>query len=204
MAHRGRGRTLDLAGLPPQVRHVLEDLVTGREVTLVRGEHELGTLEFRATALEGVVLERTMRGASPEVDLPEGVTVVATAMRLSAPVRARLSEELGEDYIVLDLHDAPETTDVVLVNPVSTRLIGYLQLKFPQARVVVTEIEDDELGVTYAGPVGRLLDAGVAAYLPPRPLPELARGVRAYLDGTGRNAIEAADAGARPLSAPER
>jgi hypothetical protein len=39
-------------------------------------------------------------------------------------------------------------------------LIGNLRSMFPKARVIIAEIEDDVLGVSYHGPVRRLLDAG--------------------------------------------
>jgi hypothetical protein len=46
---------------------------------------------------------------------------------------------------------------------------------FPAARIVVTEIEDDDLGISYRGPVGRMLDAGAETYLPPATISSLAR-----------------------------
>ena len=95
-------------------------------------------------------------------------------MRLSDAARRRLSDELGENYIVLDIRKAPASTDVLLTHPISPQLLGILRMQFPEARVVITEIEDDELGVHYAGPVSRMLDAGAGAYLPPRPIAELA------------------------------
>lgn len=154
--------------------------MTGAEVRVRRRGREVGTLTFRAAVLEGVVHAPPPPPAAGTA-VPEGVTVVATAMRLSATTRWRLQEHFGAGYVVLDMHEAPESTDVLLVNPVSPMLLSRLQARFPRARVVVTEIDDDELGVSYAGPVGRLLDAGAAAYLPPRDVGGVASGVHAYL-----------------------
>ena len=103
------------------------------------------------------------------------MTVVATAMKLSASARRSLSEELGTDYIVLDMHAAPTTADVLLVPPVSPQLIGSLREMFPGARVIVAEIEDAELGVSYHGPLRRMLDAGVDNYLAATAIPRLAK-----------------------------
>ena len=86
-----------------------------------------------------------------------------------------LSTQLGADYIVLDMNAAPATADVLLVPAVSPQLIATLRSMFPKARVIVTEIEDKELGVNYQGPVRRLLNAGADAYLPPSTVPHLAR-----------------------------
>ncbi|GGL65847.1 hypothetical protein GCM10010129_06740 [Streptomyces fumigatiscleroticus] len=80
-----------------------------------------------------------------------------------------MSTIIGPDW------SAPATADVLLVPPVSPQLIANLRSAFPEARVVVTEIEDDELGVSYHGPVRRLLDAGAEAYLPATSVPRLAR-----------------------------
>jgi hypothetical protein len=144
----------------------------------------VGALEFRSTVLEGTVVG-SLAEDGPAASAPEGVTVVATAMRLSAAARRRLSDEFGADYIVVDIHAAPETTDVLLTHPVSPQLVGLLKHQFPAARIVITEIEDEELGVSYAGPVSRMLDAGASAYLPPRPIAELAANVHTFLTRGG-------------------
>jgi hypothetical protein len=186
------GRTpppaLELDALPVDVRRAVEAAMTGSEVRVRRRGRDVGSLTFRPAVLEGVVLAPPS-GPAPEVTLPDGVTVVATAMRLSPTARQLLADGLGPDYVVLDLHDAPASTDVLLVNPVSPQLLSRLQDRFPSARVVVTEIEDDELGVAYAGPVSRLLDAGAAAYLPPRDVAGVAASVHAYLTRSGQGAL---------------
>lgn len=201
MGHRGDSPTLDLETLPRELRDVINAAIEGADIALVDGNRHVGQLSFRSSVLEGVILpeERT----APEVETPEGVTVVATAMKLSDTARRRLSDEFGSEYIVLDLHDAPPTTDVLLLHPVSPQLLGRLRGEFPQARVIITEIEDDELEISYPGPVSRLLNAGASAYLPPRPVGEVAAGVRAYLTQESAPALEAARREAPQLPQPE-
>ena len=198
---------IELDDLPPEVRALLEAAVVGEEVTLTRGGEPLGTLFFTPRVLQGAVLHVDDEADEDEPATPhtEGVTVVATAMRLSKAVRARLSEEFGDDYLVIDMKQAPRTADVLLVPPGTPQLVHGLRDMFPDARVVVTEIEDDELGVSYAGQVGRMLDAGASAYLPPRPIAQVAAGVRHHLAQAEGAALEGGG-GAAPAAleaAPE-
>lgn len=171
---------LDVEMLPPDVREAIEDAIAGDGIVLNRLGVPIGSLEFRSNVLEGSIIERPHVPVSA-ASVPDGVTVIATAMKLSDAARRRLSDEFGAEYIVLDIHAAPTSTDVLLTHPVSPQLLGILRQQFPNARVVITEIEDEELGVRYSGPVSRLLDAGASAYLPPRPIAELAANVHAYL-----------------------
>jgi len=207
--HRGAVPSLDLETLPREVRAAVEAMVAGHEVSLRRDGREIGVLVHRPSVLVGTVVggpepERAGRedddGRGPE-RVPEGVMVVATATKLSKAARQRLSDELGDGYIVLDLLRAPTSADVVLTHPVSPQLLGSLRGMFPQARIIVTEIEDDELGVSAPGPVSRLLDAGASAYLPPRPLREVAANVHAYLTRSGAPQLTAADSGTPPVAA---
>ena len=198
---------IELDDLPPEVRALLEAAVVGEEVRLTRGGEPLGTLSFTPRVLHGTVLHAEDEADEDEPATPhtEGVTVVATAMRLSKAVRARLSEEFGDDYLVIDMKQAPPTVDVLLVPPGTPQLVHCLRDMFPDARVVVTEIEDDELGVSYAGQVGRMLDAGASAYLPPRPIAQVAAGVRHHLAQAEGVALEGGG-GAAPAAleaAPE-
>src|SRR5690242_12335985 len=111
---------LDLDRLPGDVRAALEEALAGSDVVLVRSGVPVGTLELRPAVLEGTIVERP-DDPEPQGPIPEGVTVVAIAMRLSGTARRRLSDELGDDYVVVDLHAAPECADVLLTHPVSTQ-----------------------------------------------------------------------------------
>lgn len=92
---------------------------------------------------------------------------------------------MGDDYVVLDLLEAPTTADVLLVHPVSPQLLGNLRGMFPQARVIVTEIEDPELGITGTGPAARAMGAGAEAYRTPRPIARLGQDLGAALAAGG-------------------
>lgn len=196
---------LDVEKLPPDVRAVIEAAIAGDRIDLTRAGATIGSLEFRSNVLEGNVIEGPViegpREPAPAASVPDGVTVVATAMKLSDAARRRLSDEFGADYVVVDIHKAPESTDVLLTHPVSPQLLGLLRYQFPHARVVITEIEDEELGVRYSGPVSRLLDAGASAYLPPRPIAQLAANVHAYLTQGEGPVLESGNPTSRALPA---
>jgi antitoxin (DNA-binding transcriptional repressor) of toxin-antitoxin stability system len=152
-----RGRRIDAAHLPSALVELVEALGPGDELVITRDGEPIATVHgTRRTPVD-----------------PDHVTVVATAMKLSAAARGALSAELGENCIVLDMHAAPRTADVVLVPPGSPQLVAGLRSAFPDARVVVTEIEDPDLGVSYRGPIRRMLDAGAEAYLASTTIPRL-------------------------------
>lgn len=156
----------------------IDALAPGEDLVITRdGEPVARISGVPGTVVIGTVIDPVTPSAADEEPsaTDKGVTVVVTAMKLSDSARTSLSDQLGADYIVLDMHAAPVSADVLLVPPVSPQLIGSLRSAFPRARVVVAEIEDDELGVSYQGPVRRLLDAGAEAYLPPATVPHLAK-----------------------------
>lgn len=66
---------------------------------------------------------------------------------------------------------------------------------------MVSEILDEELGLDVRGPVGILLNGGADAYLPPRPIEDVARGVHRFLTGLDAPALVPAT-GPRPASHP--
>lgn len=171
---------LDLSTLPPDIAFAVEAAIAGHSITVARSEKVIGELEFRSSVLDGLVLP-THEEAEPKGAVPAGATVIATAMELSAAARSKLSAEFGDGYVVLDLADAPPSSDVLLVPPASPQLIAALRRQFERARIVITEIEDPDMGIYYSGPVTRMLSAGASAYLPPRPIGELPSAVRRHL-----------------------
>jgi hypothetical protein len=174
---------VDLDTLDSGRRVWVEDLVTSGSVLLRAEGKTLGTLTYSSATLEGSILPGpvTDHVDRPD-DLREGTKVLATTMRLSSRARDLLRQSFGPDWVVLDLHDAPDTADVVLTSAHSPQLTHRWTLLFPNAQITVTEIYDPELGLDISGPVGRLLDAGAHAYLPPRPLEQVAENVQAYLE----------------------
>ncbi|SEP38213.1 hypothetical protein [Amycolatopsis saalfeldensis] len=165
-------RWIDADRLPEDVRSLIRALRPGEDLRIVSDGTTIATISGAAVAFHAGISDpgASGRGSFPE----ENVTLVATAMKLSASARVSLSAQLGPDYLVLDLHSAPESVDVLLIPPVSPQLIASLRAKFPKARVVIAEIEDQELGISYEGPLRRLLDAGADTYLPAGTIPQLA------------------------------
>ncbi|MFF3665859.1 hypothetical protein [Microtetraspora malaysiensis] len=188
---------IDVARLPEDVVALIDALGPDEDLVVTRDGASIATISSTIDVVQGAIVDRDASDeANDQAPMDyEGVTVVATAMELSTAARVALSTQLGADYVVLDMHAAPATTDVLLVPPGSPQLIAALRSMFPKARVVVTEIEDHELGVQYHGPVRRLLDAGADAYLPPATLPLLAR----QLDYTLNHEREIAGGAATPL-----
>jgi hypothetical protein len=93
-----------------------------------------------------------------------GVKVVTTALPLKPVARERLSEQLGPGFIVVDMKQSSASADVVIAPVVSPQLIGILKHRFPQARLVLCELQDFELGISHAGPVQEAMDAGADSY----------------------------------------
>lgn len=163
---KAAARRIDVTRLPADVVELIDALGPGEELVITRDGDAVATISSARSAPD--------QDAAPTM-ADDGVTVVATAMKLSSSARKALSAELGGSYIVLDMHAAPATADVVLVPPASPQLIGNVRALFPKARVIVTEIEDAELGVNYHGPIRRMLDAGAETYLAATAIPRLAK-----------------------------
>lgn len=184
---------IDLDDLDPGARAWLERLVAAGSMMLHRGGERLGEVSFMPSVLESTVFGDAVSSDRTCADtLPDGVKVLATTMNLRPQARERLRESFGPDWVVLDFHDAPDTADAVLTAPYSPQLIHRWTLMFPQAQIIVTEILDDEFGLDVAGPVGRLMDAGAHAYLPPRPLEQVAQNVQSYLERRARGELGSA------------
>lgn len=161
------GRWIDVSRLPQDVVAVIEALAPGEDLLVKRDGRPIATITGSIDPVD--------TGTPVESAAYDDVTVVATAMKLSPSARASLSDQLGPDYIVLDMNSAPESAEVLLIPPVSPQLIGIMRGKFPKARVVIAEVEDRELGITYQGPLGRLINAGADVYVPPSTIPRLAQ-----------------------------
>ena len=170
---------VDLDDLDPGVRAWVESLDMSAPVILRRDGQTIGTLTYSPSVLEGTITTDPATDDAPV--LREGTKVLATTMRLSCAARDLLRNSFGPDWVILDFHDAPDTADVVLTSAHSPQLTHRWTLLFPHAQIIVSEILDPELGIDISGPVGRLLDAGAHAYLPPRPLDQIAESVQRYL-----------------------
>nr|QEO74104.1 hypothetical protein [uncultured bacterium] len=170
-------RRIDVTRLPKDVVELIDALGPGEDLVITRDGDPVAAISSTRGTLDGAVIEPGSSDGAAEPPLMDygNVTVVATAMKLSASARTALSAELGADYVVLDLHAAPATADVLLAPPASPQLVGSLRSMFPKARVVIPEVEDDVLGVSYLGPVRRMLDAGAETYLTSTTIPSLAK-----------------------------
>lgn len=103
-------------------------------------------------------------GESAGVVREDGPIVVVTAMSMSKAARASLADRMGPGHVVRGIREAGNVADIVLVPAASTQLIGALRAMFPGAKILITELTDDEFGLTYGGPLQRALDSGVDGY----------------------------------------
>lgn len=104
----------------------------------------------------------------------DGPVVVVTAMSLTPAARSVLAERLGPGHVVVDIRDAGNTADIVLVPPASPQLLGMLRGMFPDARLLVAEFTDAEYGAGFGGPVARSIDSGADGYFVAPTVDELA------------------------------
>lgn len=196
-------RRVEIGGLPLPLQHAIARLAAGEQIVLTHDDQDVASITplfpiadvdpASATATEAGTEAEPARDADwlddaangtdtgLESDEPaepsrpsEQVTVVAAAMKLSAQARAILSEQLGPGHLVVDIRQAPTSTEVLLVPVLSGNALAGLRGQFPNARIIVTEIDDTEADVDYRGPVRRMLDAGADAYLPSGSLRNLA------------------------------
>lgn len=120
---------------------------------------------------------------------------VVTAMPLPRPARARLAELLDADVVDMRTHVA--VADLVLAPSCSPRTVAAIKRAFPDARVVIVEIEDWRFDVEFPGPVMRLIDAGADAYVTADGLDELAERL-----GAGNARVDAERSEPAALPAP--
>jgi hypothetical protein len=192
---------VDLDKLDSGLRAWVESLATSGPVLIRRNGQTIGTITYSCAVLEGTIVATPAADqATKPSDLREGTKVLATTMPLSHSARDLLRQSFGPDWVVLDFHDAPDTADVVLTCAHSPQLTHRWTLLFPHAQIIVTEILDPQFGLDIAGPVGRLLDAGAHAYLPPRPLEQVAESVQMYLAGRANGALGSSPSTAHQLN----
>ena len=114
---------------------------------------------------------------STDLDRPgssaAGRPVVVCAVPLRPAARRRLEELLGPIRLV-DLHEPLDDADLVLSPPCSPQTIAALKRTYPSARLIVVEVEDDDLDIDLAGPVIRSRRAGADGYLAADSLSDLA------------------------------
>lgn len=89
---------------------------------------------------------------------------LVVAFPLGDDAVAVLADRLGSGFAVRDIRAEGPPPDIVLAPPGSPQLIARLKHRFPEAVVVITELEDVARGVRLGGPVSRVLDAGADAY----------------------------------------
>lgn len=99
---------------------------------------------------------------------------VGVTFALSRPAAARLSALLGPDFELVDIKVSEGDEDIVLVPSSSRQLTGKLRVAFPDATLLVVEVEDVVHGVKLGGQVLRTLDAGADGYFVARSVDELA------------------------------
>lgn len=89
---------------------------------------------------------------------------VVIAFPLGAEAVAVVADRLGAGFAVRDIRAEGPAADLVVSPPCSPQAIGHLKRAFPNAALVVVEIEDLLRGVDLGGPVSRSLAAGADAY----------------------------------------
>jgi len=99
---------------------------------------------------------------------------VVCAVPLRAPARRRLEQLLGEVRLV-DMHEPLDDADLILSPPCSPQTIAALKRTYPSARLIVVELEDDDLDIDLAGPVIRSRRAGADGYVAAESMADLAR-----------------------------
>lgn len=99
---------------------------------------------------------------------------VVVTFPLPVGAERRLSEMLGAEFELIDVKRSSGDGDIVLLPSTSRQLVGKLRAAFPDAAVLVVEVEDAALGVRLGGQVLRTLDAGADGYFVARSVDELA------------------------------
>ncbi|MFC5946348.1 hypothetical protein, partial [Micromonospora harpali] len=107
---------IDVTRLPEDVVALIDALEPGESLVFVRDGAAIAKISSTIDMVQGAIVDRDTPAEAdhPPIDC-DSVTVVATAMKLSVAARNTLSAQLGANYVVLDIHAAPATADVVLL-----------------------------------------------------------------------------------------
>lgn len=108
-----------------------------------------------------------------DVELVDRRRIVVAALPLPRRARARLARHLDGAHVV-DIRDTVERADLVLAPSCSPQTVAALKDAYPDARLVIVELEDWELGIDLPGPVKRLFAAGADGYVTADSVAELA------------------------------
>lgn len=122
---------------------------------------------------------------------------VVTALPLKAEARDRLAAMLGAR--VIDIRTECADADLVIAPSSSPQLLGRLRERYPTARVVVTELADEDLDIELTGPVTRLLRAGADAYVVADGLDDLAHKLGAPTATDGSSPTEVGQEHSMPM-----
>ncbi|HET6663760.1 MAG TPA: hypothetical protein VFG94_05865 [Acidimicrobiales bacterium] len=98
---------------------------------------------------------------------------VVVSFPLSRSAAESLQRSVGATIELVDIREADGTESLVVVSSVSRDLLGKLRTAFPEATVLVVEVEDATHRLDLGGPVMRALDAGAHGYLVARSVDEL-------------------------------
>lgn len=102
---------------------------------------------------------------------------VVVTFPLSGSAAESLRRAVGGSIQVVDVREADGSEGLVIVSLASRQLIGKLRTAFPDATMLVVEVEDEVHRVDLAGPVMRALDAGAHGYLVARSVEELGQAI---------------------------
>lgn len=102
---------------------------------------------------------------------------VVVTFPLSDSAAESLHRAVGGSIEVVDVREADGSEGFVIVSSASRQLLGKLRTAFPDATMLVVEVEDEVHRVDLAGPVMRALDAGAHGYLVARSIEELGQAI---------------------------
>ncbi|WP_328609209.1 hypothetical protein OG943_08810 [Amycolatopsis sp. NBC_00345] len=115
-------RWIDADRLPEDVLALVRTLGPDEDLRIVSDGTTIATISGAPSTFHSGISDPGSRNggtAGRSSFAEENVTLVATAMKLSESARTTLSAQLGPDYVVVDLHSAPESVDVLLIPPVT-------------------------------------------------------------------------------------